>query len=60
MKKSSFLAIISLFIFTILTQCSDGNKISKRKRNYREITHSSNNQEKLDSIKNEKQKNKQR
>lgn len=59
MKKLSSLAIISLFIFQGLTQCQTSKKVGRHKNAPREIIHQSNDQQKLDSIKKEKQKGKQ-
>lgn len=59
MKKLSSLAIISLLIFPGLTQCQTSKKVRHHKKDVREIKHQSSDQQKLDSIKREKQKGKQ-
>lgn len=59
MKKLSLLAIISLLILQGLTQCQTSKKVRRHKNEPREIIHQSSDQQKLDSIKLEKQKGKQ-
>lgn len=59
MKKLSLLAIISLLIIQGLTQCQTSKKARHHKNDIREIKHQSSDQQKLDSIKLEKQKGKQ-
>jgi Tfp pilus assembly protein PilN len=59
MKKLLLLAVISLLIFSGLTQCQTSKKVRRNKKETREIIHQSSDQQKLDSIKREKQKSKQ-
>ncbi|MFM1946878.1 MAG: hypothetical protein RL207_1161 [Bacteroidota bacterium] len=59
MRKLLLLAAISLAIFSGLTQCQTSKKVRRHKNEPREIIHQSSDQQKLDSIKREKQKSKQ-
>jgi hypothetical protein len=59
MRKLLLLAVISLAIFSGLTQCQTSKKVRRHKNEPREIIHQSSDQQKLDSIKREKQKSKQ-
>jgi Tfp pilus assembly protein PilN len=60
MRKLLLLAVISLLIFSGLTQCQTSKKVRRNNKDTKEIIHQSSDQEKLDSIKLEKQKIKQK